>query len=115
MEAKISDRLISLMSGGHYSDLASEILKWKKSGNHSERYISGLTGISKSEVHRLLVIARESSGLFKAAKTHDIEKYVLQDWCELKKGIPKDKLWFQIYHGKIRTRRQMRIMLNHLE
>ena len=62
----------------HYIDQADSITNYKKVTGASERKIVAALGVSKSEVHRSLLIAKLPAKIKEAAKVHDIEKYVLQ-------------------------------------
>ena len=61
----------------HYVDKADGIFNYKMATGRSERKICQTLGISKSEVHRGLLIAKLPHKLKEAAKNFNIEKYVL--------------------------------------
>lgn len=95
----------------HYIDKADGILNYQKATRASERKIQAALGISKSEVHRSLLIARMPKKMKDAAKKHDIEKYVLLEWDALEKGSFKTTLEKQILNGEVTKRSQLRTLL----
>ena len=86
----------------HYIDQANGIYNYQQATKATERKIVSVLGISKSEVHRSLVIAKLPLELKEAAKQFDIEKYVLVEYEALEDSPIKDKLYDQIVEGKIR-------------
>lgn len=92
----------------HYIDQADSIFGYKKLTGASERKIQSALGISKSEVHRCLLIAKMPKDLKEAAKEFNIEKYVLLEWSALEKGKPKDEILKLILTGKIKKRTELR-------
>lgn len=92
----------------HYIDRADGILNYQKATNASERKIQAALGISKSEVHRSLMIARMSKKLKDAAKTHNIEKYVLVEFDALENSEAKKTIEKLVLDGKITKRSQLR-------
>lgn len=91
----------------HYVDKADGILNYQLATNASERKIQGALGISKSEVHRSLLIAKMPKNIKEAAKQHDIEKYVLLEWDALSKGAEKNQIEKQILSGDITKRSEL--------
>ncbi len=85
----------------HYIDQANGIYNYQQATKATERKIVAVLGISKSEVHRSLVIAKLPLELKEAAKQFDIEKYVLVEYEALEDSPIKDKLYDQIVAGKI--------------
>ena len=85
----------------HYIDQANGIYNYQQATKATERKIVAVLGISKSEVHRSLVIAKLPLELKEAAKHYDIEKYVLVEYEALEDSPIKDKLYDQIVAGKI--------------
>jgi ParB family chromosome partitioning protein len=75
----------------HYIDQADSIYGYQKLTGTSERKITAALGISKSEVHRCLMIAKLPKDMKEAAKKFDTEKYVLLEWNELPKNEFKDE------------------------
>lgn len=98
-----------ISSSSHYIDIAEAMLEYKLSSNLSERSISAFTGVSKSEVHRLLKIARISPELKEAAKKHQINKYVLVIFSD-KNYSNKEQLARAITEGKLRSWSQAKRM-----
>ncbi|MAZ49986.1 MAG: hypothetical protein CME65_15595 [Halobacteriovoraceae bacterium] len=92
----------------HYIDQADSIFGYKKLTGASERKIQAALGISKSEVHRCLLIAKLPKSLKEAAKIHNTEKYVLLEWGALEKGKVKDSLKRSIINGSITKRLQLK-------
>ena len=96
----------------HYIDKADGIFHYKKTTGASEREITAALGISKSEVHRSLMIARLPKKIKEAAKIHNIEKYVLLEFYVLEKGSLRKEIEEDIIGGKIQKRGQLRRLLN---
>lgn len=92
----------------HYIDQADSIFGYKKLTGASERKIQAALGISKSEVHRCLSIAKLPKQLKEAAKIHNIEKYVLIEWDALESGTLRNNLKKDIIDGKITKRTQLK-------
>ena len=96
----------------HYVDKADGIYHYKTTTGASERDITTALGISKSEVHRSLMIARLPKKIKDAAKIHDIEKYVLLEFYALGKGVLRNQIAQNIVEGKIQKRGQLRRLLS---
>jgi len=96
----------------HYIDQADSIFGYKKLTGASERKIQAALGISKSEVHRCLLIAKVPKTVKEAAKIHNTEKYVLLEWSALKSGSVRDALRKQIISGEITKRLQLKRAIN---
>ena len=100
LEDKTEDELMAIQFSEnssrealHYIDKADGIWNYQKTTKASERKITEALGISKSEVHRSLMIARMPKSLKEAAKAYDIEKYVLLEWDAIeKKPVRKEIL-----------------------
>ncbi|WP_408097987.1 ParB/RepB/Spo0J family partition protein [Peredibacter sp. HCB2-198] len=92
----------------HYIDQADSIYGYQKLTGTSERKITAALGISKSEVHRCLMIAKLPKDIKEAAKTHNIEKYVLLEWDELPKNEFKTEIKERILSGEINKRVQLK-------
>ena len=90
----------------HYIDKADGILNYRQATGASERKIVKALGISKSEVHRSLLIARLPEKLKRAAKEFNIEKYVLIEFEALEKGSFKEKMKQMILKGEMIKRSQ---------
>lgn len=91
----------------HYVDKADGILNYQRATKASERKIQSDLGISKSEVHRSLMIARMPQKIKEAAKAFNIEKYVLIEWDALGPGEDKKELEANILSGHLRKRGQL--------
>lgn len=92
----------------HYIDQADSIFGYKKITGASERKIQASLGISKSEVHRCLLIAKLPKAIKEAAKIHNTEKYVLLEWGALDKGKFKEDIKNKITSGEITKRTQLK-------
>ncbi len=92
----------------HYIDQADSISGYKKLTGASERKIQAALGISKSEVHRCLLIAKMPKTVKEAAKKYNTEKYVLLEWHALDKSPGKEKLRKKIVKGDIRKRVELK-------
>lgn len=91
----------------HYVDKADGILNYQIATEASERKIQAALGISKSEVHRSLLIAKMPRPLKEAAKKYDIEKYVLLEWDAMEKSSFKLDIEKNILEGKITKRSEL--------
>jgi ParB family chromosome partitioning protein len=96
----------------HYVDKADGILNYQTATEASERKIQAALGISKSEVHRSLLIAKMPRVLKEAAKKHDIEKYVLLEWDAMAKSALKNELEKKILAGQIIKRAELAGLIN---
>lgn len=91
----------------HWVDKADGILNYQIATDASERKIQAALGISKSEVHRSLLIAKMPKHMKEAAKQFDIEKYVLLEWDALPKGTQKADIEKRILSGNITKRSEL--------
>lgn len=96
----------------HYIDQADSIYGYKKLTGASERKIQAALGVSKSEVHRCLLIAKIAKTVKEAAKIHNTEKYVLLEWSALESGDLKNDLKKKIINGDITKRLQLKRAIN---
>lgn len=96
----------------HYVDKADGILNYQIATEASERKIQAALGISKSEVHRSLLIAKMPKFIKEAAKRYDIEKYVLLEWDALPKGTLKSDVEKKILAGDITKRAELARIIN---
>lgn len=96
----------------HWVDKADGILNYQIATEASERKIQAALGISKSEVHRSLLIAKMPRNLKEAAKMHDIEKYVLLEWDALEAGSLKSEIETKILAGEITKRSELAKVIN---
>jgi ParB family chromosome partitioning protein len=92
----------------HYIDRADGILNYQKATKASERKICAALGISKSEVHRSLIIAKLSKKIKEAAKKHNTEKYVLVEFFALDSGTLRTSIEKKIVSGEIVKRAQLK-------
>lgn len=96
----------------HYIDKADGILNYQIATKASERKIQAALGISKSEVHRSLLIAKMDKKLKEAAKKYNIEKYVLLEFDVLDKSDFKTQLEKKILAGEVTKRSQLKRSLS---
>ena len=99
----------------HYIDQADSIYGYQKLTGTSERKITAALGISKSEVHRCLMIAKLPKDLKEAAKTFNTEKYVLLEWDELPKNEFRDEIKEKILAGDITKRLHLKKIISQLK
>ncbi|MFL5784695.1 MAG: ParB/RepB/Spo0J family partition protein [Bacteriovoracaceae bacterium] len=99
----------------HYIDQADSIYGYQKLTGTSERKITAALGISKSEVHRCLMIAKLPKDLKEAAKQFNTEKYVLLEWDELPKNEFRDEIKGRILVGDITKRVQLKRVISQLQ
>lgn len=99
----------------HYIDQADSIFGYQKLTGTSERKITAALGISKSEVHRCLMIAKLPKDIKEAAKEFNTEKYVLLEWDELAKNEFKDEIKSRILSGEINKRLQLKRIISQLK
>jgi len=99
----------------HYIDQADSIYGYQKLTGTSERKITAALGISKSEVHRCLMIAKLPKDVKEAAKKYDIEKYVLIEWDELPKNEFKDEIKKTILLGNLTKRLELKKIISQLK
>ncbi|MBA2404185.1 MAG: ParB/RepB/Spo0J family partition protein [Bdellovibrionales bacterium] len=99
----------------HYIDQADSIFGYQKLTGTSERKITAALGISKSEVHRCLMIAKLPRDIKEAAKEFNTEKYVLLEWDELPKNEFKEEIKSRILSGEINKRLQLKRIISQLK
>jgi ParB family transcriptional regulator, chromosome partitioning protein len=99
----------------HYIDQADSIYGYQKLTGTSERKITAALGISKSEVHRCLMIAKLPKDIKEAAKEFNTEKYVLLEWNELPKNEFKEEIKGKILAGDITKRVQLARIISQLK
>ena len=88
----------------HYMDRALGILGYREATGASERQITRILGISKSEVHRSLIIAKIPRPLREAAVRHAVEKYVLLELAAMAPGPLRNKVEGKILAGRLTKR-----------
>jgi len=96
----------------HYVDKADGILNYQIATGASERKIQAALGISKSEVHRSLLLAKLPRSLKEAAKKFNIEKYVLLEFDAIVDKNIKLELEAIILDGKMTKRNELRRALS---
>ena len=92
----------------HYVDKADGIFNYQKTTGGSERKICQALGISKSEVHRGLLIAKLPHKLKEAAKSFNIEKYVLLEIESMESKKTRKNLEKLICAGELTKRSQLK-------
>ena len=95
----------------HYIDKADGIYSYQRATKASERKITEALGISKSEVHRSLMIARMPKKIREAAKAHDVEKYVLLEWDAIESKPLRKKVLTEILAGELTKRSHLKSIL----
>ena len=88
----------------HYIDKSEGIYNYQKATAASERKMTHALSISKSEIHRSLIIAKMPKKLKDAAKMYDIEKYVLLEFNTLEEGPQKKAIEMRILEGRLTKR-----------
>jgi ParB family chromosome partitioning protein len=96
----------------HYVDKADGILNYQTTTDASERKIQAALGISKSEVHRSLLIAKMPANMKEAAKKYDIEKYVLLEWDAITEKALRKEVENKILAGEILKRSELAKVLS---
>jgi ParB family chromosome partitioning protein len=91
----------------HWVDKADGILNYQIATDASERKIQAALGISKSEVHRSLLIAKMPRNLKEAAKKYNIEKYVLLEWDAITEKTLRNEIEKRILAGEIIKRSEL--------
>jgi ParB family chromosome partitioning protein len=91
----------------HWVDKADGILNYQLATSASERKIQAALGISKSEVHRSLLIAKMPRNLKEAAKKYNIEKYVLLEWDAITDKVLRLDVEKRILAGEIIKRNEL--------
>ena len=92
----------------HYVDQADGIFSYQQATGQSERKICQALSISKSEVHRGLLIARLPQEIKEAAKQFGVEKYVLLEWDAVEDMELQQKLAARICSGGLTKRIQLK-------
>lgn len=91
-----------------YIELAMEISRANRLEGLSERKLAARYNLSKSEIHRLLIISKLPGEIRQAAVVHDIQKYVLIDWHNMKPTFNKTRIAHLIIKGSILNRKDLR-------
>lgn len=119
LEDKTKEELLSIQFSEnsarenlHYIDVADSIYQYQQASGASERKIMVALGVSKTEVHRSLLLAKLPSEMKLAAKTYKLEKYVLLEWDKIDQKDLKKALLELIASGRIRKRSELRTFLS---
>jgi ParB family chromosome partitioning protein len=114
LENKTADELMAIQFSEnsareqlHYIDKADGIYSYQQATNASERKIVDALGISKTEVHRSLIIAKLPEDVKEAAKKFDTEKYVLLEFSAIEDTKLKKDIGGQIAKGEIVKRSEI--------
>jgi len=99
----------------HYIDQADSIYGYQTLTGTSERKITAALGISKSEVHRCLMIAKLPKDIKEAAKKYNTEKYVLLEWNELPSNEFKAEIKGKILSGEMTKRVELARIISQLK
>jgi ParB family chromosome partitioning protein len=118
LENKTNEELLSIQFSEnssrenlHYIDVADSIYQYQQASGASERKIMVALGVSKTEVHRSLLLARLPVEIKQAAKAYKLEKYVLLEWDKITQPDIKKALVELIASGRIRKRSELRTFL----
>lgn len=95
----------------HYIDRALGVLNYREATGASERQMMGILGVSKSEVHRCLIIARIPEALREAALKFNVEKYVLLELHALPPGPLREEIEKKILAGRLTKRSTLKKLL----
>lgn len=99
----------------HYAVLADLVWDIKRKSGMSERDLVNHLELSKSEVHRMVVIGSLPGPILKAVQKHNTEKYVLLEWDEISMFDHRfPKIQSMIMDGTITKRTQLHIALKTL-
>ncbi len=96
----------------HYIDQADSILAYQKTTGASERKIQAALGVSKSEVHRCLLIGKLPKTVKEAAKKFNIEKYVLLEWQKVTNPKLKARIKKKILSGDLIKRAELKSLIS---
>jgi ParB family chromosome partitioning protein len=114
LENKSADELMAIQFSEnsareqlHYIDKADGIYSYQQATNASERKIVEALGISKTEVHRSLIIAKLPEDVKEAAKKYDTEKYVLLEFSAIEDSKLKKEIGNKIAKGDIVKRSEI--------
>ena len=109
LEDKTSDELMAIQFSEnssrealHYIDKADGILNYQKATKSSERKICKALGISKTEVHRSLIIAKLPSKVKEAAKHLKSKSTCLIEYNGIEDKAFRKKVERQILFGAVR-------------
>lgn len=106
-DINLIDAIVSSKNTGTWLDLSEKIKRLYMSTGMSERKIATALEISKSEIHRLLLLSELPSDMKFAASVYNTEKYVLLEWQEVKNPAGRESLRRRIVTGEIRLRKQL--------
>lgn len=95
----------------HYIDVADSVWDYQQASGASERKIMVALGVSKTEVHRSLQLAKLPREIKEAAKKYQLEKYVLLEWSKIPQDHIQQAALESIVSGKITKRSELRTFL----
>lgn len=101
------ETLILKFTYTHYTDKAREVADFISHNKLSERNAAKILELSKSDVHRHLMIHSLGEELNMSAKLYNVEKYVLLDMMT-SKIVDKEKVKLLINAGKMKTRKEFK-------
>jgi hypothetical protein len=90
----------------HWIVLADMVNSLQTLSHLSERRIAKECQISKSEVHRLLLLSEMHINMKLAAAEYNTEKYVFLEWMSIQNPEVKNDIKWGIESGRIRLRKQ---------
>lgn len=91
-----------------YIEEALILEQHKKETGKSERELAHILDMSKSDVHRLLRIARLPRRIHKLAKKMELDKWTLVEFSKINDEELQKEVEGCLKHGLIRTRKQIR-------
>lgn len=119
LENKSSEELLSIQFSEnssrenlHYIDVADSVWDYQQASGASERKIMVALGVSKTEVHRSLQLAKLPFEIKEAAKKFQLEKYVLLEWAKIPIEHVQQKALELIKQGKITKRSELKTFLS---
>jgi ParB family chromosome partitioning protein len=99
----------------HFIDKSDGIYNYQVATGSSERKIMKDLGISKTEVHRSLLLAKLEGKIKEAAKVHNVEKYVLLEFDAITDSKIKDQTREKILSGEVTKRSELKRVVKSAE
>lgn len=95
----------------HWIDRARFIYKLQFDNDYSERQLSDILGISKSEIHRMLEVGRLPDDQLILLMALDIDKWAIITFLDFRKKAKQEtvkEIAAKMYNGEIRTRSELK-------
>lgn len=93
----------------HFVDQCRILGEFQEKLNVSERGLTRIFGISKSQVHRMLTVTKLPWSVLHYARTHELEKYVLITLAEMPVSEYRKIMIAKILQGSVRTYHHIRL------